>query len=418
MIKDKKDKMFNQIFKNKKTAGAIVFVISILVYFLFLWISPIPQPSGDAPEYLTLARNVANGNGFSYDGKIPASYRPPLFSHLLGLWFKVTNTETVLSAVFFQAILQSFGVLLTFLLLFEVFSSVQIAFWGGLFVSLNPFLFTPIVFVLQESTLFFVTTLAVFLTIRWLKIQTYKKAFLAGFGWGLATLAKIVTWYVPLLLWGMWITSKIFKKLNWNLLWKQILLLITVFIFTVGSWTVRNYIHFKKFILLNDQGVKALEWEVKAGILHNFGGREYVQELKKQKLPEKEYKKKLWSYIFQHHKFFILQEIKNFLSFTQFSREWFGHVVGLSMRWYIWIVPVIFIQFPLYIGFFISLFKKRMIISFMSIFYLIYWLEYTVIWGIPRYAVPVYPVLVALGLNGLQYLTAKKKKVVDGCLTD
>src|SRR5215813_7985373 len=66
---------------------AVLFVAAITVRLIYLAAMGIPsQAGGDAEGYIALVRNVANGFGFSDDGVTPTTFRPPLFSWLLGLW--------------------------------------------------------------------------------------------------------------------------------------------------------------------------------------------------------------------------------------------------------------------------------------------------------------------------------------------
>ncbi len=398
-----------EIIPRKAAYAACVFFFSLFICLLFARLSPIPKPYGDSPGYLALAKNVAAGNGFSSDGVNPSAFRPPLFSVSLGLWFKITNSSSPVSAAVFQSIMQSLGVLMTFLLLSEIFSSIRIALYGSLFAAANPILFAGVVYVLQEPILFFVTTLAAWITVKWLKERTILLAVAAGLCWGSATLAKIVTWYVPALLWMMWLFFFYTGKFKAQMKWKQLAVLTAFFLLVIAPWSVRNYRHFGRFILVNEQGTAALRWFVSHGRLGDSGGRTFLRELEGQKLSDGDFRKSLRRFILDRPVYSIAQIVKNFFWFTQLYREWFGKVAGLSMRWHIWIVPAILFQLPLYIGFALTFLEKRLETFFLVSFYLIYWLQYTLCWGEPRYAIPVYPVLLCLGLLGLSVLIRKRE---------
>jgi len=391
--------------------GAILFAVSFLVYFIFTRLSPIPEPHSDALSYVSIAKSLASGTGFTIDGITPEVGRPPLFSAALGFWVYITGNTSISSMIIFEILLQSLGIWAAFLLLSRILS-FKIAFWGSLFIALNPFLFTELAYILQEPMLLLVTTSAACMTIIWFKDQTYPKAALVGFFWGIATLGKIVTWFVPFIFWGMWLLSKRFTKLNWNLPWKTIIVITGMFILTIAPWTVRNYRQFNRFILVNEQGTNLLGYFFyDGGIFGKTEGSEYLRNLKQQNLPKEEFRKKILKYIVSHPRQTLSQQMHNVFAFTNFSREWFGHVAGLSMRWYVWIVPAIVFQLPLYIGLFAGLlYERRIEIIFLSLFYLIYWVQYSVCTlAIPRYAVPAYPILFALGLNGLLCLRARNR---------
>jgi len=147
-------------------AGTLLVLASVLAGLLFARTFPLPVVENDAAGYLSLARNVAAGNGFSEDGAAPAVYRPPLFSALLGGWFFLTGTSSVGSAAVFQSLLHAVGVLAAFLLFLEIVPSLVWAAAGALWLAVNPLLVTRVPFVLQEPTLLLFTTLAVLLSVR------------------------------------------------------------------------------------------------------------------------------------------------------------------------------------------------------------------------------------------------------------
>ena len=103
--------------------GNVAVAVSILALAAALFFAqayPLPPVQFDAVEYLSLARNVAAGKGFTQDGVTPAVYRPPLFSALLGGWFFLTGTSSPLSAAVFQSLVHAAGVLAAFLLFLEI----------------------------------------------------------------------------------------------------------------------------------------------------------------------------------------------------------------------------------------------------------------------------------------------------------
>lgn len=81
--------------------GIVLAVVSALAFaaaLLFVFAYPLPSVHDDAVGYLSSARHVAAGHGFTQDGVTPAVYRPPLFPVLLGGWFFLTGTSSPLSA--------------------------------------------------------------------------------------------------------------------------------------------------------------------------------------------------------------------------------------------------------------------------------------------------------------------------------
>ena len=386
-----------RIWKRPAAVGAALFLVSWAVCAVFASHWPVPEPYGDGPEYLALAGNISRGAGFSVDGLTPAVYRPPLFAGLLGAWFKLGG-----GWVSFQCAAESAGVVAAYFLILEILESEALSAATALFFfALNPILFTQAACVVQEPLLFFLTSLSAWLTLRWLRKPDDRGAAAVGLAWGLTTLGKVVAWYAPLLLWGLWAAGRLWKKSLWRLSARRAALVSLVFGATLAPWTLRNYAQFRRLIVVNDQGAGALEWFVSRGTLSEAGGDAYVRELKASPMSASEYKRRLLSYAAAHPRLTFLQILKNFFWFTQYNREWFGRAAGLSMRWYVWLIPALFFQLPLYAGLFLLGPRKDIGRTFLLAFYLLYWLEYAAYWGEPRFAVPVYALLVGLGLRGL-----------------
>ncbi|MBP2677114.1 MAG: hypothetical protein H6Q82_179, partial [Deltaproteobacteria bacterium] len=93
----------------------VVTALSLAAALLFVRSYPLPEVRYDSVEYLSLARNLAEGKGFTQDGVTPSVYRPPLFSALLGGWFFLTGSSSPLSAAVFQSLEHAASVLVAFL---------------------------------------------------------------------------------------------------------------------------------------------------------------------------------------------------------------------------------------------------------------------------------------------------------------
>ena len=364
--------------------------------------SGVIEPSGDAPAYLGIARHVAGGLGFSYDGVTPFAYLPPIFSSLLGFWFFLTRTDSVLSASVFQSLALAAGALATYALYRELFDDDRLAAALAFVVALNPLLFVNAVYVVQEPVLLLATTVALWLTLRYLRRRDMTSAAAAGVAWGAATLAKVVTWFAPFLLAFLMALRSTEERAGL----RRAALIVVLSLAVIFPWTARNYLHFHQFIPVNNQGTGALEWFVSRGTLTKAGGDVLVQELQAKNPSVDEHRRELWRFALAHPTLSIEQVAKNVIWFTQPYREWFGNVAGLSMRWYVWLWPALFFHAPLYVGLFVSglvAWKQRHTERlFLFLFYLLYWGEYATYWGDPRFAMPVFPVLLGLGADGLR----------------
>ncbi len=389
-------------------AESTVFLVALLAALLFVSVFSLPAVKDDAVEYLSLARNVAAGKGFTMDGAAPAVYRPPLFSALLGGWFFITGTSSPLSAAVFQSLLHATGVLAAFLLFLELTPSLAWAAMAALFLALNPLLVTRAAFVLQEPAILLCTVVATLLSVRLLRSPSVPTAAAAGAAWGVATMAKIVTWYGPFLLIGLLLAShrreaspvRPGKRGTW---------LITALCFSVviAPWTIRNYHHFGRFILVNDEGKGMLEWTIsKAVITGEPTGEAFLAGLDANGVQGKARLELQWEYVRDHPRYFLLERIcKNIVHFAAPSRDWWittGRARLNEHGLLYWVLAGMF-HVPLYLLLFLRGWqcckgRASPALGFVVLLYLAYWAQYSLIYGDPRFGIPVYPLLIGIAL--------------------
>ncbi|TFG61066.1 MAG: phospholipid carrier-dependent glycosyltransferase [Deltaproteobacteria bacterium] len=389
-----------------RAAGAFVLLAALLAPLLFILAYPLPTVHDDALGYLELARNVAAGKGFTQNGLTPMVYRPPLFSALLGGWFFLTGTSSLASAAIFQSLVHAAGVLAAFLLFLELAPSVIWAAAGALFLAVNPLLVTRVVFVLQEPTLLLFTTLAAYISVRTIKAPAAPRAALTGAAWGLCTLAKVVAWFVPFVLLAMhFLPGRLGRK--WR--GKEAAAVLVCFTAIIAPWTIRNYVHFQRFIPVNGQGEGMLEWNVsQAEIPGERPGSEYSVEVYRKGLPEGERKARLWRYVFDHPRYFFgYRVLRNVVHFAAPPRDWWierGLVPPGERRPWFWILSSLF-HIPLYL---LLLLRTRQwwagratpALGFIVLLYWAYWAEHAITWGDPRFGLAVYPLLVGIAIAG------------------
>ncbi|NNG45952.1 MAG: phospholipid carrier-dependent glycosyltransferase [Deltaproteobacteria bacterium] len=386
-------------------AWSSLFFLSLAVCLVFVFSYPPPDVKYDAAEYLALSRSVAAGTGFSQDGGVtPAVYRPPLFSLLLGGWFHLTGTSSVLSVAVFQSLLHAFGVLAAFALFLQISLSLRWAIGGALFLAVNPLLVTRVVFVYQETTLVLFTTLAVLASVRLVRRSSGFRAGLAGAAWGACTLAKIVCWFAPFLLLAMRFLP---SRLRWDWRRKEAALLLLLFVVVIAPWTVRNYVRFHRFIPVNGQGEGILEWNVShATIAGEPPGDRYVAEVYGKNLSERERKDLLWRYIGDHPRYFLVDRvIRNIVHFAAPPRDWWiarGYFRPGEHRTSFWILAGLF-HIPLYLFLLYRTWqwgagKATPAYGVFLLFYWFYWAEHALVWGDPRFGLAVYPLLVVMVL--------------------
>ena len=272
---------------------------------------------------------------------------------------------------------------------------------------MNPLLVTRVVFVLQEPTLLLFTTLAVWLSVCWIKNPSTPRAMLAGAGWGLCTLAKVVAWFVPFLFLAMrFLPGR--RRLAWR--GREGAALLVCFVAVIAPWTVRNYSHFHGFIPVNGQGEGMLEWNVShAEIQGERPGSEYVAEVYRKGLPERERKALMWRYVLDHPAYFFGYRIaRNAIYFGAPPRDWWdarGLMRPGEHRLEFWILSCLF-HVPFYLMLLLrswQVFRGRAspALGFLVILYWAYWTQHAVVWGDPRFGLAVYPLLVGIAIAGM-----------------
>ena len=406
------NRLFNMVLPSKRTRTAALCLGVTIVTFgagvLFLRASPPLAPADDDLEYYTLAANVAAGHGFSMDGATPAIYRPPLFSALLGSWFRLTGDASLYSAGLFQSFMHSLACGAAFLLFLEVFGLTYLALGLSLWLGLIPPHLARVTLILQEPTLMFFTTVSVLLSLRLMREPSAGASIRTGAAWGLCTLCKSVSWFGPLLviLYRSAAGSFSFFK-------KNALILLLAFAAVLSPWIIRNYVRFNRLIIVNAQGDGMLEWNItrtyKQTLFNKAGladGDRLIKEMDAQKLSDPQKKEKMRKFIRENAGYYIFGRVVSgfvYFTFPDFFENWYKTAAAPPQRFrkllaYGW---WILLTIPLYL---VALYRCAQFakgrlgapLSFLLVFYLLYWVQYALIWGQARYSVPVYPVLLCL----------------------
>ncbi|MGA7105923.1 MAG: phospholipid carrier-dependent glycosyltransferase, partial [Candidatus Deferrimicrobiaceae bacterium] len=300
---------------------AALVLLSLAACLLFVSAYPLPEVRNDAVEYLDIARNVAAGKGFTQDGITPMVYRPPLFSVLLGGWFFLTGTSSVFSAAIFQSLLHALGISAAFFLFLALTPSLPWAAGASVFLAANPLLVTRAVFVLQEPTILLFTTLSVLASVRLLRVPSSGRAALAGVAWGVCTLAKTVCWFAPFLLLAMRLLP---ARLRWSWRGREAAYLLLCFVAVIAPWTIRNYIHFHRFIPVNGQGTGILEWNVShAEPPGALPGNRLIEDLDRHGVTGEQRISAMTEYVRGNLRYFLVDRtVSNALHFACPARDW------------------------------------------------------------------------------------------------
>ena len=406
------------------SAAIAVFTLSLVLCVSFARIAK-PLPVTD--EFLTyfrVAANVSDGKGFTEDGVRPYVYLPPLFSCALGGWFSLVGSRSLFSVQVYQSFCLALSTLLTLFLARELFPrSGKAATAASLWVAVHPSLWTYGVFVRQEPTILLVTTLACWRTAVWLKDPGRVRAVLAGACWGIATLAKTVTLFLPVLLLFLWAWR---GRTDGRMKGWETGLAVLAFLLVIAPWTLRNYHQFGRFIPVNDQAAGIVEWNVqhsdapvdegkgwvsllitqlktKDTAKSELAGEKYIAELDREGVKGKERAARLLDYILSHGKYFLMQRIRNAIFFASPGVDWWiqsGRLsTGEAQRSAPFLLFALLFHGIFYLFFFWRLTllargKLDLPVTFLVLFFALYWGTYALLWGEIRFSIPVYPVLV------------------------
>jgi len=404
--------------------AAGVFALSLVLCVSFAWVAT-PLPVTD--EFLTYYRvavNVSDGKGFTENGSRPYVYLPPLFSCALGGWFSLVGSRSLFAVQVYQSLCLALSTLLTFFLARELFPrSGKAAIAASLWVAVHPSLWTYAVFVRQEPTILLVTTLACWRTVVWLNEPGHTRAILAGACWGLVTLAKAVTLFLPILLLFLWAWR---GRRDGRMKGLDTSIAVISFLLVLAPWTARNYLQFQKFIPVNDQAAGILEWNVrqsdapadegmgwtrlliaqlttKDSPKGELAGERYIADLDDVGVKGRERAARLWSYIFSHKKYFVVQRVRNAIFFAAPGVDWWiqsGRLsTGEAQRNLPFLAAALVLHGSLYLFFFWRLLllasgKLDLPMTFLVLFFALYWGTYALLWGEIRFSIPVYPVLI------------------------
>ncbi len=396
--------------KNRTPALCLgVVFLTLCASVLFLRANPVLQPLGDDIEYYSLAANLAAGKGFSLDGAAPSAARPPLFSGLLGAWFYLTGSSSLYSAGLFQALMHSLACGAAFLLFVEVFGLASLALGLSLWLGLMPPHLSRLALVLQEPAIMFFTTAAILASLRALRAPSGGAFVRSGAAWGLCTLSKSVSWFGPPL-----VVLYQYLAARPSFVRRHALLLFLAFAAVLSPWIVRNYSRFGRLIVVNAQGTGVLEYNLTRAYKNVFfsngteieEGTRLVKELKDQNLTEEQRNGEMLKFIKKNARYFIFGRIASsvvYFTFPDFFQNWYKTTAApppglrkiIAYGW--WLLLTI----PLYLVLLyrcVQLAKGSLSapLSFLLVFYLLYWGQYALAWADPRYSVPVYPLLLCL----------------------
>jgi len=213
-----------------------------------------------------------------------------------------------------------------------------------------------------------------------------------------------VAWFIPFVLLAMHFLPGRLRR-EWR--GTEAAALLICFAAIIAPWAIRNYVHFQRFILVNEQGEGMLEWNVShAEIPGERPGSEYSAEVSRKGLPEGERMVRLWRYVVDHPRYFLVDRTaRNIVHFAAPSRDWWiatGRARLNEHGMLYWVLSLLF-HMPLYALLLLRTgqwWKGRASIAhgFLILLYWAYWAQHAIVWGDPRFGLAVYPLLLAMAL--------------------
>lgn len=239
--------------KIQKLLLLLILAVALLVRMLFsvAVVGVSSEPRGDEIDYMSIAGNVAAGNGFCADGQYCTARRPPLYPLFLAAWFKTAGTSIVLGRVL-QWLLGTLIVYLVFLLGRKVYSA-STALLAAFATACNPFLIFISAYILTENLYIVLVLLFLFWCPGFNRENAYspKSAVLCGFLLGVATLCRPTAFF-------MWIFVVagilVFTRERVRIRLRNSVLFGLVLLCTLMPWAWRNNQVFGTWILFTTHG--------------------------------------------------------------------------------------------------------------------------------------------------------------------
>lgn len=226
-----------------RTAMSVLFVLSLAVRLLALWIAPSPILSTNAEiAYLGGARLILEGEGLK-DPAYPI-FTPPLYALSIALGSFLFDAEQ-LPIKIFQIVLDSLTTAIVYVIVRELIGP-QVAMLSGLGWALYPFGIYATLYIGSEAMFTFLLCLFLWLTVQLMKRpQSWQLYCAAGAVLGLATLTRGTTQFLPVFLLG---TALMFIRPLPKRAVSGALIFCLSYVAVLSPWAVRNYLVLHEFV--------------------------------------------------------------------------------------------------------------------------------------------------------------------------
>lgn len=195
----------------------------------------------DAGTYHSIAVNLLEGKGYSEDGVNPSIFVAPLYPLVMFLVYKLAGVHPMLLEII-QCFL-SVGIGFMTLLIGRRLFDQRTALIAAALVLFFPDLIIVTTFLYTETLFIFLFMALLYTALRVVDNPTMSNIALAGIVGGLATLTRGVTMLFPaILFFVLLIRNGLLKSLKTSVLYGLF------FVLPIIPWTIRNYVTFDKAI--------------------------------------------------------------------------------------------------------------------------------------------------------------------------
>jgi 4-amino-4-deoxy-L-arabinose transferase-like glycosyltransferase len=232
-----------------RTAMIVLFVLSLAVRLLALWMAPSPILSTNAEiAYLGGARLILEGEGLK-DPAYPI-FTPPLYAMFIALGSFLFDAEQ-LPIKIFQIVLDSLTAAIVYAIVRELIGP-QVAVLSGLGWALYPFAIYATLYIGSEAMFTFLLCLFLWLAVQLMKRpQSWQLYCAAGAVLGLATLTRGTTQFLPLFLLGVLIIF--YRRLPKGVIQGYLIFFLS-FAAILSPWAMRNYLVLHEFVPVGTGG--------------------------------------------------------------------------------------------------------------------------------------------------------------------
>jgi len=359
-------------------AITLIFVCVLVAGSLFLKYTPDFGLKDQAAAYDEIAQNLTEGRGFVWNNGSPANEAPGYPNSLAVIYSIVGHNYTAVKVI--QLLL--LGLIGVFVYLIGKRLSLKFTFsvLAGLVAGLWPYFLLYSNLILPEIFLTLFLVIATYLLLLFQKTPTYLKRIGIGVNLGLAAITRPMILLLPFwLVVGALILIRDFRKPK-NLL--KLLILVIAFIAALAPWTIRNYREFDELMPVKSEISNMAE-----------AGLSTPEQTVQRQSPS--------SYLKNIYLFWNPGAAGKQAKIIQDQYPKVGYLILIYKIIFFCLLALALISWKF-------LKQKKIILLWLCVIY--FWAGYIFIRPLPRYTLPVIPIMIILGFFTIHYLWPKLTK--------